>query len=58
VSGNYAGLMALTGQVDSQAPQSEQVLASMTYLPSPALIASIGHALSQAPHIVQSLEIT
>jgi hypothetical protein len=50
--------MALIGQVASQVPQSVQLPASITYFPSPALIASTGQALSQAPHIVQSLEIT
>jgi hypothetical protein len=50
--------MALIGQAPAHAPQSTQLPASMTYLPSPALIASTGHELSQAPHMVQSLEIT
>ena len=45
---------AATGQTSAQAPQSVQVLASITNLPSPSEIALTGHSASQTPHEIHS----
>lgn len=50
----YACSGAPTGHVSAQAPQSRQVSASITYLPSPSEIAPAGHASAQAPHWMQA----
>jgi hypothetical protein len=49
--------MAETGHEDSQAPQSMQVSASITYWLAPAEIAPVGHSPSQAPQEIQASEI-
>jgi len=46
--------MASTGQESTQAPQSMQPEASITYLASPSEIALVGHSASQAPQLMQS----
>ena len=50
--------MAPTGQLAAQVPHSTQALASMTYLLSPAEMASAGQLAAQVPHMTQSSEIT
>ena len=50
----YGASIASDGQTSTQAPQSVQVSASITYLPSPSLIASTGHSLSHAPQEMHS----
>jgi hypothetical protein len=54
---NYASTGASTGHESAQAPQSMQVSASITYLPSPSEIAPVGHSAAQAPQAMQSSEI-
>jgi hypothetical protein len=49
--------MASTGQTATQAPQSVQVEASITY-GEPSLIAVTGHSGRQDPQAMQSLEMT
>jgi hypothetical protein len=46
---NYSSSGAPTGQASAQAPQPMQVSASITYLPSPSVIASTGQPAAQAP---------
>ena len=46
---NYASEIAPVGQAASQAPQSTQASASISYLPSPSEIAPTGHSPSQVP---------
>lgn len=53
----YSAEGADTGQVSAQAPQSMQVAASITYLPSPSEIAFTGQPSAQAPQLMQSSEI-
>ena len=48
---------APTGQVSAQAPQSMQASSSITYLPSPSLIASTGQPAAHAPQEMHSSEI-
>lgn len=55
---NYSAFGAETGQTPAHAPHSTQASASITYLPSPAVIAFTGHSLSQAPQAIHSSEIT
>lgn len=55
---NYSSLGAPTGQVPAQAPQEMQVSASITYLPSPSLIALTGHSSAHAPQAMHSSLIT
>jgi len=54
---NQPAEMAETGHADSQAPQSMQVSASITYWLAPAEIAPVGHSPSQAPQEIQASEI-
>lgn len=55
---SYCGFGAPTGQTPAQEPQSMQVAASMTILPSPSEIALTGHCGSQAPQLIHSSLIT
>ena len=55
---SYAWLIADTGHSPSQAPQSMQVAASITYFGLPSLIAETGQVSLHAPHMVQASEIT
>lgn len=57
ISLNYSCAGAPTGHVSAQVPQSMHLSASISYLPSPSLIASTGHSAAQAPHEMQSSEI-
>jgi hypothetical protein len=50
----YASEMQLTGQTDSQAPQSMQSSALMKRLPSTSEMHSTGQAGSQAPQLMHS----
>jgi len=52
--GDQACSGAPTGHASAQAPQSRQVSASITYLPSPSEIAPAGQASAQAPHWMQA----
>ena len=54
----YLAEMASTGQESTHAAQSVQVLASMTKMSSPWLIASTGQVGSHAPQEIHSFEIT
>ena len=45
--------MAPTGQAPAQVPQLMQLLASISYLPSPWLMALTGHSPSQVPQETQ-----
>lgn len=56
--GCYSAEIALVGHSASQEPQSRQASASITYLPSPSLIASAGHIGTHEPHATHSSEIT
>jgi hypothetical protein len=58
VVSDQAALMALTGQVSTQAPQSMQVSPSILCLPLPSAMALTGQLSTQAPQLVQSLLIT
>ena len=52
---NYsAGFGAATGQTEAQAPQSMQISASITWMLSPSVIASTGHAAIHAPQLTHS----
>ena len=55
---DYSSAGAPTGQTPAQAPQEMQVSASITYLPSPSLIAETGHSSAQAPQATHSSLIT
>ena len=55
---DYASTIAPVGHVPSQAPQSMQVSASMTYWESPWLIASTGQEEAQLPQLMQVSLIT
>lgn len=55
---DYSGEMASTGQTSTQEPQSVQASASISYFPSPSLIASTGHSLAHAPQLIHSSLIT
>lgn len=55
---NYSWLIALAGHTDAQAPQSTQVPASITRLPSPSEIAVTGHSPSHIAQFTQESEIT
>lgn len=57
VSRNYSAFGAPTGQTPSQAPHSMHVSASITYVGSPAEIASTGHSAAQAPQAMHSSPI-
>jgi hypothetical protein len=50
----YSGWGAPTGQTSAQLPHSVQESAEISYLPSPSVIADVGHSGSQAPHEMQS----
>lgn len=50
---NYCSTMASFGQVEAQLPQLRQASASITYLPSPSLIALTGQASAQHPQEMQ-----
>ncbi len=50
--------MAPTGQPASQAPQSMQVAASITYFPSPSEIAFTGHCAAHEPQLMHESFIT
>ena len=52
----YSGLIAPTGQVAAQEPQSIH-FSSITYCASPSEIASTGQTEAQAPHEIHSLLI-
>lgn len=54
---DYSALGAETGHTPAHAPHSMQVSASITYLPSPSLIALTGHSAAHAPQLMQSSEI-
>ncbi len=54
----YSAAITPAGHPASQAPQSIQVSASITYLSSPAEIAPTGHVSAQAPHIKHPSLIT
>jgi hypothetical protein len=53
----YSALGAPTGQASAHAPQSMQTSGSITYLPSPSLIAFTGQPSAQAPQEMHSSEI-
>jgi hypothetical protein len=55
---NYASVIAPTGHVPSQAPQSMQASASMLYWESPWEIASTGQEAAQVPQLMQFSSIT
>jgi hypothetical protein len=50
----YASWGAPTGQSSAQAPQPMHASASISYLPSPSLIAPTGQESTQAPQDTQS----
>jgi len=50
----YCGLMQLTGQLETQAPQSMQTAGSITLLPFFSDIALTGQVPSQAPQLIQA----
>jgi len=52
--GRIYSTIASVGQTDAQVPQSVQVFASISNLPSPSLMASTGHSSAQVPHETQS----
>jgi hypothetical protein len=54
---DYPALIALTGQVSTQAPQSMQVSPSMARLSPTSLIALTGQESSHAPQLMHSSEI-
>ena len=57
-SSNYSAEIAPVGHSPSQVPHSRHASASITYFPSPSLIASAGHASAHVPQLTHSSEIT
>ena len=55
---NYSAEIAPVGHSASHVPQTKQVSASITYFPSPSLIASAGHTGAHDPQATHSSEIT
>ena len=51
---DYSALGASTGQFSAQEPQSMHLSASISYLPSPSVIAPTGQFSAQAPQEMQS----
>jgi hypothetical protein len=50
----YFWLIAFTGHVSAQAPQSMQTFSSILYCVSPSLIASVGQTLAHEPQEIHS----
>jgi hypothetical protein len=54
----FSPLIASTGQLSAQSPQSVHLPASITYWSLPSLMAPTGHKSSQAPQEIQSSVIS
>jgi hypothetical protein len=54
----HLSMMAAAPQTSEQAPHSEHASGSITYLPSPSLMAPEAHSSRQAPQLTQSSVIT
>jgi hypothetical protein len=53
----YSATGAPTGQTLAQFPQSMQLSASITNMPSPSLIQLTGHSAAQAPQLMHESTI-